>query len=388
MILTKEKLADPSSFSRREGVPIYRPHRRRTLRRTATGEVARDGSGSPVWDDVEIGPDDIRRIADNTLRRIESGEFPPVTIGHTDPETRETEQPPVVGFIGGVRVEEFRGEPAILADIYYKSNIEHDVTQYPRRSVEVARKTSPDGHIDALAILKRKPYLDLGLDALDAGDAVERYEFREEPTGDVAAAVSAIVSRAVAEAVAAALAAQGEGPPAPDPEPTENLEVGKNESVTETPPDETDRLSAIEDRLAVERYREEVRVLTDANARLAEQVERLERANRKETRRAALTAIASEGYEFDVAKHVEKYQNLSDSDFEERLQDIRENYRKRADGDGGVIPTEDVGGASSEPESYEEDRRESREILRFAQKNGITDPHEMIERYRASKRAK
>ncbi|AGA26037.1 hypothetical protein Sinac_1659 [Singulisphaera acidiphila DSM 18658] len=100
-----------------------------------------------------------------------------VFIGHSDPKLPEIEQPPLAGFMRNYRMGVYGdGKPVILADLYIKREFQDLVSEFPRRSVEIFRKTTPHGFIDSLALLKRAPERDLGLVTYSKTDEIERVE--------------------------------------------------------------------------------------------------------------------------------------------------------------------------------------------------------------------
>lgn len=150
--VTPPRLDDASMFTKMEKVPVFKSHVRRVTNKETKQSVM------TKVDDAQLSV-----ICNNTNNRINKGEFPLITIGHRDFTKPETDQPPLVGFLGQHEIGEYNGEKAILADMYIFNDKKDKFLQYPRRSSEVFSKESPFGYIDSLAVLKRPPELDLGM---------------------------------------------------------------------------------------------------------------------------------------------------------------------------------------------------------------------------------
>jgi hypothetical protein len=189
-------LADPTRFRLIEGVPIYDTH---TRKRKSSGKVVSE----------EVDADQLGVICRNTQQAIDDGENPQVFLGHTTDDGPETDQPPTAGFVGKVYVDEYMGRPTIRADLYIRHRYDDAVDEFPRRSVEVVGKLTPEGRITDLALLKRLPERPLGTLARSAatpGEA-ERYVFPQD--GESVAGGSAMNDQDVEKIVALLLPALG-----------------------------------------------------------------------------------------------------------------------------------------------------------------------------------
>lgn len=156
---TPPPLNDPSKYVRVPNVPIFTKHVRKLVD-PQTKEVRV----------TSVDDDQLKVICENTNKKVQKGENPLIFLGHRtikDPRTGlpvpETNQPPLIGYIGRNQIGIFNGEPAIIAELFIKSEYKESLEEFPRRSAEVWGKESPNGYIDALALLKTIPELDLGL---------------------------------------------------------------------------------------------------------------------------------------------------------------------------------------------------------------------------------
>lgn len=128
--------------------PVFRAH------------VRKDANGTVLY---RIDDADLEEIARNTANTIPLS-FPRQTIGHilTDPEAKETDQPPLVGFwldpqvqyLGELGVHCITMRPAIKREYAEK------VKQFPFRSAEYRPQSRV---IRGVARLLRDPALDLGI---------------------------------------------------------------------------------------------------------------------------------------------------------------------------------------------------------------------------------
>ena len=155
--------------------PICRPHRRK---------VKRPDGGEDV---VEVTERDLPRIADEIERRErESGVVPVMTIGHrrqSDPAFPETNQPPVVGFARRARVGTFGPQniPCVLGTLYYKREWWQEAKEYPFRSMDFFPPTMA---VTGVALLKRDPFLQLGMVTYEQGDGMTENQKLDNPDRD------------------------------------------------------------------------------------------------------------------------------------------------------------------------------------------------------------
>ncbi len=144
-------------------VPICRPHRRIVGRPDGSEDV------------IEVTENDLPRIAGEIERREqESGVVPVMTIGHrrqSDPAFPEVNQPPVVGFARKARVGTFgpQNVPCVLGTLYYKREWRPEAKEYPFRSMDFFPPTMA---VTGVALLKRDPFLQLGMVTYDQGDGM------------------------------------------------------------------------------------------------------------------------------------------------------------------------------------------------------------------------
>lgn len=106
----------------------------------------------------------LQRICNNAAKRVaDTGDAIPLVIGHTDEDSFEVDQPPLVGFCDNLQVEPLfdTGREAIWADFLIYDNKVDEVRAYPRRSVEL---WATRDEIDPVSLLgATTPERDLGL---------------------------------------------------------------------------------------------------------------------------------------------------------------------------------------------------------------------------------
>lgn len=144
-------LEDRSKFKKIERVPVFATHVRKL--------TDQDSKEQKI---TMVDENQLKVICENTNAKFRSGEYPLITIGHRDFKKPETEQPPLIGFVGESSIGEWGGKPTILSDIFIMDEYKDTFGTYPRRSAEIFSKESPTAYIDSLAVLRRIPALDLG----------------------------------------------------------------------------------------------------------------------------------------------------------------------------------------------------------------------------------
>lgn len=143
---------DPTKWVIKRNVPIFKPHRR----------VVKQADGSEV--EVVVTADDLPQIAEN-MRRLEydHGVAARLTAGHITGQP-EHQQPVLFGFtrLGTARAGTFgpKNEPAVLTDEYLFPAKAAEREAYPYRSPEYYPGQKV---IRGVALLKRDPFLDLGV---------------------------------------------------------------------------------------------------------------------------------------------------------------------------------------------------------------------------------
>lgn len=105
-------------------------------------------------------------ILDANKRQQETGDMPPVIVGHNpDEPVPETEKPPVIGFVRNLRKDRLGNTDrnAAFGDLWIYKGQENKLKQFPRRSAELFPSLK---RLDALAVLgATAPQRDLGLTA-------------------------------------------------------------------------------------------------------------------------------------------------------------------------------------------------------------------------------
>jgi len=148
-------MEDPSRWIRKVGVPIFKAHERKD---PATGQL------------IKVDLPKLYRIAANMQRLEREGGVPiRMTLGHTEPNKSEPEQPPVGGYYKNARVQPFgpKGEPAVVVDEWLDPQYAPVRKNFPYRSAEYYDDAE---QITGVALLTRDPFLDLGVVAYERGD--------------------------------------------------------------------------------------------------------------------------------------------------------------------------------------------------------------------------
>ena len=354
---TLPDLYDSDKYVRIERAPLFNPHVRHVRR---NGKVVEE----------EVTSEQLATIAANSQRRFEAGDPGLLFVGHTntDKKVPEKHQPPLIGYVGNFQLGQFRGKPTIIADFFVERPETDKLKQFPRRSIEIFGKLSDDGYIDAVALLKRAPELDLGIVTYQSEDAPEIYlcdhcqtQLGESesnmdeniPDALVDKIVDKVVERLLAAFEDAAEPEAGSEPGPSEPGPSGPSEPGS--SVPETfnagVASGTNTMVPSESRSEGEMYgKVEIEALVNqavavATKPLKDQItslqghnEQLRQQTVRERRLRELYSLHDEGYEFDPAERIERFAKLSEEDYQERLTEIREHYSKRQD-TGDFIPT-------------------------------------------------
>jgi hypothetical protein len=158
-----EKLNDPSRWVIRPGVPIFKAHERTD---PATGQL------------IQVDLAKLHRIAANINNAEAAGGPISLSIGHTSPDKKEAEQPPIGGYYRNARVQPFgpKQEPAVVVDEWLDPQYAPVRKNFPYRSAEYYDDTES---ITKVALLTRDPYLDLGVVAYAHGNEPLRYRVDE-----------------------------------------------------------------------------------------------------------------------------------------------------------------------------------------------------------------
>ncbi len=159
----KRRFNDPLAWaSVKKGVPIFKPHVR----------AKTDAEGKKR--EIKVTESDLSEIVQNTSDTI------PIYLGHLNlalPE-HDPQQPPLIGYATNLHTGRWgeANEPGILADIYLTPDHYDRARECGRPSVDYYL----DGSIGSMALLKRKPELDLGTVVYHNRRAVVQYAFGDE----------------------------------------------------------------------------------------------------------------------------------------------------------------------------------------------------------------
>lgn len=143
----------------KSGIPLFKSHERTD---PATGEL------------IRVDEQKLHRIANNMRKAEAYGRPVKITLGHTDPQKPETQQPPVAGYFRNARVQRHHrtGEPMIYGDEWLDPQYGQHRKNYPFRSAEYYNDVED---ITAEALLTRDPFLDMGIVAYSRGQDVRPY---------------------------------------------------------------------------------------------------------------------------------------------------------------------------------------------------------------------
>lgn len=387
-----------------EGVPVFIAHQGRLS----------DGR------QVEFGPEELAAIVENCNRRIQqTGDYAVITLGHT-PRPGENKPPPeVVGFAGPFRLGEFGGRPAILADFHIFQEFKDVLRRYPRRSPEFRLlEDLKQVHLDPIALLGAEPpRLDMGLTLLYSeladGKPAERYAFampagsntfvpststkketfqmNEEQLKLIIEALEKLdwvqwIKRKMAEEAAG----QQESPQEKlQDQPSDKIDPEKAKKILEEgqvhgqPLTEAQRrmfgaaASREQDADPTERERyhllqQQIEAQKNELAALRKQLEE-ERAVRINAERYSQLVQLRQFYAFDLDKEAQRcrYSRMTDEQFRDHLEVIRENYQRIPVGERLPPLGPSVAWGQEPQEQYSEDvRRRARELVLEARQKG------------------
>lgn len=379
---------------------------------------------------VDFGREELAAIVENNNRRIaESGDYAVITLGHTPAPGEDKPQPEVVGFAGPFRLGEFAGKPAILADFHIFRRLKDVLNRYPRRSPEF-RLTDDlrQTHLDPIALLGAEPpRLDMGLTLLYSerrgevvveryaatlpaasntfvpagGPAVrnkERFSMNEELLQQIVEALEKLdwvqwIKRKMAEEQAAGQTQTASEPAAPQGG-SATQQGTSDAGQGDLPPASQDPTGDARERDADRQLRERYQLLSQQVERQRTELQAIrhqleeERATRINAERYSQLVQLRQVYAFDLAKEVERcrYSRMSDEQFRDHLEMIRENYRPIPIGER--IPWEAApAGSDHERERYSEDvRRRALAIAKRRKEAGEEVVYEeLLEQVRAGK---
>lgn len=343
------------------GVPIFKPHTR----------VTADGR------EVAVKAADLYQIAAKA-ERLERAHGVPLrlTLGHVLPELPDADprQPPLVGYARKVRVGTFgpTSEPCLLADLYFLPGQYDQARDCPYRSGEYY---PPLGELRGVALLKRDPYLPLGMVTYSDDDMADDAKTNAPPSpdgGDAQAPAPAAgpdpewVKNMDAYAAAnpwvgyAMQCYQGASPMGPTNGAAPGAAPAAAAPAPAMPlPDDMVRMQLDQQRLAYQR-------VEDSNRALQARIAALEAERETARCEALVTQLQAERYELDRATEVAALVPLTPEQRQARLAYVRKHHRQSmadiADpvpyGLGGFVPLTDRpaevgGGPLSAPDNHD-----------------------------------
>jgi hypothetical protein len=128
-------------------------------------------------------PSDLRTLARNVNRAIESGRFPVLQLGHTplDNDIPEAWQPKPVCLTTNYQVGDLDGTPCLFADLCYLRSEADEAQSYPNLSVERVGFDDLSTHsIGAVALLRREPERKLPMATFAASGKLARCCYSRE----------------------------------------------------------------------------------------------------------------------------------------------------------------------------------------------------------------
>jgi hypothetical protein len=356
-------------------------------------------------------------IVRNCNERIaQTGDYATVIIGHTK---GPGDNPPVIGFAGPFSLGLLNGKLAIFADFHLFPEHADALRRYPRRSPEfILHEDLSKTYFDPIALLGGEPpRLDLGLtllySAIVDGARVERYaaampgpsntyvptcglkeEYANMNDEQLKAIIEALEQLDWVQWVKRKMAEEANAQVAPE----ENTEPDQTESYSELPSEKIDSEKAKEilehgevhgqplteaqrkmfwaaanrEKNSADGPRESYRAIVAEIERLQRQLEE-ERAERINAQRHATLVALRQQYAFDLSKEMERcrWPKMSDEQFQEHVECIRENYRRIPIGERlPVLPSPPPMELQREQYS-EEDRRRARELVLRERERGV-----------------
>jgi hypothetical protein len=344
-------------------------------------------------DDDNFSESFLTEVVERTNDRAEHGDLILLTIGHTEDELPETEQPEPVGYVRAVKLGKLHDRKAILADLYIKADRFDEVMTYPRRSAELWHDSEfESGFIDIVSVLRRTPARNLGLLTHRLQKAGDRTIYIKPFNGDMMPDTKDPIEALVTE-LQAVLSRFAK---------TKNEKDDDNEDEDEEVKDDHAKDCTEEDRADMEKDDEDEEQKDDYDAEpsgsntfvpgLVEEkkakkmrkdsdrikLARLERRNseleaerdslllklRRSEREQDLIQLEAEGYQFDRVEELEHAETLDSAAYEKHLNRVRSRYRRVPVGAPLIRTAEPKIGTT---------RDEIDKVLKFAQKENITD---------------
>lgn len=303
----------------------------------------------------------LERLCRNSNERAEGGDLGMAFIGHTDPNAKETDQPPHAGYMKNYRIGQLNGRKVVLADMYIKKQYVKDaddsiLQEFPRRSAEVSRPVSPDGFIDAVALTKRTPKLQLGVITHTEDETMDDSNI-QKTLDELMRKIDALTPAApTLPAPAPVLHAENASPSPTNTYIPDAEELGATEGVKKVKKkkkkndddddddddkkdDETGRHTALSDierhTLAIAELRGQTRqalqAVQEQQARLdalAAENANLRKMNRTEEVARHLADLQAQGYQFSLEEEAEQILRLTVEEGERYLERIRRNYMR------------------------------------------------------------
>jgi hypothetical protein len=153
-------LNDPSRYVTLRQMPIFDAHQPIKKKVHDPSAVSPENPDGLVWMPMGVSPDDLKIIAANTNRAIETGRLPLLKIGHTPLEQRpEHWQPKPIGMTSNYSVCLRDGHPWLCCDLHYRRDLlTPEVASFPNISVERIGMDDPAlNAIRAVSLLRREP---------------------------------------------------------------------------------------------------------------------------------------------------------------------------------------------------------------------------------------
>lgn len=384
---------------------------------------------------MHFGPKELAALAERCNRRIEeTGDYVPLTIGHTPVPGEVKPDPEVVGFAGPFRLGRYQGKAAILADFHvFRDDVER-LRKYPRRSPELwLEENIEDSYLDPIALLGAEtPKLDMGLLLYTAerqGRIVERYtavapsatdvfipeHFEQEDHAmafspeDIQQIVQALEQLDWVKWIKEKMAAEASAASQDDPhqydengQPSDKIDPEKAKQILEDgeidgkplTEDQRKMFAAAASRQPDKSSRTDAGQQPERYQQLEAELVRLrrdldsERNSRKNAERYAQLYSLREQFQFDLEREMERCraEKMSDDGFTDHVAVIQENYQRIPVGHA-MPPAIHAGKPHADKERYEKELHDrARKICeRRATRGQQVDYMEVVEQLRAGK---
>lgn len=323
----------------------------------------------PIFDTEDgFNLDDLNKIVKaNQLREQNTGDLPPIVLGHTSMDAPETSQPPIVGFASGFRlgkIGNIDAKDAVIATFKIFAEYASVMKNFPRRSVELWK----DMVIDPIALLSSsRPRKDLGM-VFKNTEKPNKYTKdnileTEMPNELVAEVLKALEDSDVFQFVRSLMEKSEEDKEMQDDEENKEEESSDEESSEEDEKEE-DMQAKVEQKFALEKEELQDKFSHQLGEKNKE-IESLKGLVVKTQREKDLSALAQQ-YNFNVDDELEFVCSLDKDQYSKHIDRIKKHYREAPiNKTFNPAKMSDTGGAVVFA------KKDMEEVVQYAQKNNI-----------------